>query len=235
MFKEIAFPNSFSFPGAGNVVYVAARFSEEVVDGNHPLLAGYDGILKTAISQRRRADFLAGRLCAALCLQRLGIVDTFVAPPVSPLLPPIWPLGTVGSITHSKNVAAAAVAQQREIRCLGVDVEGVLNEIEAQDVQEIVTTRAELESHEATQLSRGELLASLFSAKESVYKGLFPFTRVEFSFLDVSVRLDPAAGRFSFSVEKSLPGVPREGEGSFAMHESMVYTSVVLHEERGFL
>ena len=70
---------------------------------------------------KRQAEYLAGRLCAReaphqLCGQALvpGRDEDGV---------PLWPAGTVGSITHGAGRAAAMVALARDWRGLGIDLE----------------------------------------------------------------------------------------------------------------
>ena len=73
--------------------------------------------LRHAIQKRQR-EFLAGRWCAEQALQRLAAGSTHVA--MAEDRAPIWPNGVVGSITHSGNFAAAAVAWAADIAGLGV-------------------------------------------------------------------------------------------------------------------
>src|SRR5260370_12550496 len=59
-------------------------------------------------TQKRQREFLAGRWCAEEALQCLGAGSTHVA--MAEDRTPIWPDGVVGSITHTDDFAAAAVA-----------------------------------------------------------------------------------------------------------------------------
>jgi 4'-phosphopantetheinyl transferase EntD len=72
---------------------------------------------------RRRSEHLAGRRCAVRALAmhlgrdsvNVGMIGT------GPHRVPIWPQGTIGSITHSGNYAAAAVGGSKRIRGIGID------------------------------------------------------------------------------------------------------------------
>jgi 4'-phosphopantetheinyl transferase EntD len=74
--------------------------------------------LRHAIQKRQR-EFLAGRWCAKQALQCLGAGSTDVA--MAEDRAPIWPDGVVGSITHTGDFAAAAVAWAADIAALGID------------------------------------------------------------------------------------------------------------------
>ncbi|WP_158717200.1 4'-phosphopantetheinyl transferase family protein [Streptomyces sp. NRRL F-4474] len=76
--------------------------------------------LRAAVAARRR-EFATVRRCARQSLAALGI-------PPMPLLPgergaPLWPRGTVGSMTHCLGYRAAAAARADEITALGIDAE----------------------------------------------------------------------------------------------------------------
>src|SRR6202165_5059978 len=76
-------------------------------------------------TQKRQREFLAGRWCAEQALQRLGAGSTHVA--MAADRAPIWPDGVVGSITHTGNFAAAAVAWAADIAGLGIDSEQIID------------------------------------------------------------------------------------------------------------
>src|SRR5580692_7617313 len=87
-------------------------------------LAGGDieipAALTTAVASRR-AEFVAGRLCAREALAALGAPSTRVPRGIDGA--PEWPTGFVGSISHTAELAFAAVAPAAEARGLGLDVE----------------------------------------------------------------------------------------------------------------
>src|ERR1700738_5557121 len=76
-------------------------------------------------TQKRQREFLAGRRCAKQALQGLGAGSTHVA--MAEDRAPIRPGGVVGSITHTGDFAAAAVAWAADIAGLGIDSEQIID------------------------------------------------------------------------------------------------------------
>jgi 4'-phosphopantetheinyl transferase EntD len=160
----------------------AASFPDEAA-----LFPAEAAAIASAVQGRRRT-FATGRACARRALGELGLAP--VAIPRGARGEPCWPAGVLGSITHCDGYRAAAVARSQELLCLGIDAEphgslprGVLARIAL-----------------ARERSRLEQLAAehppvcwdrlLFSAKESVYKAIYPLTGERFEFKDVSIALD---------------------------------------------
>ncbi|MGW2398734.1 hypothetical protein ACWCYY_19495 [Kitasatospora sp. NPDC001664] len=73
------------------------------------------------VSERRRREFTAGRAAAAEGLARLGGPRRTVARSARGV--PVWPSGSVGSISHTKAWAVALVADSAFARRCGVDIE----------------------------------------------------------------------------------------------------------------
>lgn len=122
---------------------------------------------------------------------------------VGPSREPLWPEGIVGSITHTDGFIAAAVAPALGLLGLGVDAESATTL--GVDVRRHVLTREEMDADLGDAL---ELVA--FSAKESIHKAVFPFTRVWMDFLDVSLTFD--TDQQTFRVERTV-GAARKVPG----------------------
>jgi 4'-phosphopantetheinyl transferase EntD len=152
----------------GAAVVAVDIASPDVVEG--PELAG-------AVPQRRR-EFAAGRLCAARALTELG-----ASGPVGrdeKTREPLWPKGVAGSISHTRALAAAAVTRGP---MLGIDLEPQLSADALRDVRKLAISDAEW-----TLLGADAALATaLFSAKESLFKCLWPSTRVFLDFPDAQL------------------------------------------------
>ncbi|MEZ0076049.1 4'-phosphopantetheinyl transferase [Planotetraspora sp. GP83] len=150
-----------------------------------------EGLIANAVAVRR-GEFVTGRHCARRALGRLGV-------PPGPILrgergAPLWPPGTIGSITHCAGYRAAAVASERDAAMLGIDAEphgplpsGVLEAIARPE--EIVALRLLRKADPAVCWDR-----ILFSAKESVYKTWFPVTGRWLEFSEASVDIDTSGG-----------------------------------------
>ena len=148
-----------------------------------------------AMSPGRRAEFVAGRVCAWRALlearakearakeageKEAGAKDTG-ATVRGPVLPvderlPVWPAGWLGSISHSGAWAVAAVASKARCQALGLDLQDLIAPQTVADVQPLVATEREL-ARMAAQWDRPHALTLLFSAKEALYKALYPRLR----------------------------------------------------------
>jgi 4'-phosphopantetheinyl transferase EntD len=140
----------------------------------------------------RRQQFTAGRLLARQAWARLGQAPM-------PLLNdaqrvPVWPNGLVGTITHTVGWCAVAVARQSEVEGLGADVESA-TPLERQ-LWERVCRPEERRFLEALDPDRQGLVAKgFFSAKESIYKAVYPSVRVFLDFQGMALTLEPATPR----------------------------------------
>ena len=132
---------------------------------------------------KRQAEFLAGRYAAALALQHLGPVrNQDVQVGIGEKRNPLWPQGVVGSISHVGSVAVCAVSRAADKDYLGIDVEVVMSTRVCREVARIVSTRRERELLCAEGLSERVALTLIFSAKESLFKALYPSVRDYFGF-----------------------------------------------------
>ncbi|WP_168734328.1 4'-phosphopantetheinyl transferase family protein [Pseudothauera nasutitermitis] len=126
------------------------------------------------MSAKRRTEFAAGRICAARSLRKLGVIAEFPLPVRDRL--PVWPSGVLGSISHCATMAVAMTAMKSRYCALGVDVESLIDPGVALEIQPSVCRDGEwigLENHVPC---RARSVTLLFSAKEALYKALYPLT-----------------------------------------------------------
>jgi 4'-phosphopantetheinyl transferase EntD len=173
-------------------------------------------------TQKRQREFLAGRWCAKQALQCLGAGSTYVA--MAEDRAPIWPDGVVGSITHTGDFAAAAVAWAADIAALGIDSERIIDLAAARDIADICMVDEATLFKAAHGRSFCEFCTFVFSAKESVFKCLFPLTRKFLEFSDVRITsIDWNRKYFMWTTVTEYIGT---GRLSFA--DGVVHTSVEL-------
>lgn len=117
--------------------------------------------------RKRKADHLAGRIAAAHAL------PDHTVPAIGPSGEPLWPDGISGSITHSGTQAMAVVVRDRHA-LIGIDCETILPENEAREIKDgIIDAQEErVLSHSGYPFALA--LTLVFSAKESLFKALFP-------------------------------------------------------------
>ncbi|PSL94972.1 4'-phosphopantetheinyl transferase [Pseudomonas sp. R9.37] len=130
---------------------------------------------------KRQAEFLAGRLCARAALQQLDHLDC--VPPIGEDRAPVWPEHISGSITHSTGHAAAIVGHKAQWRGLGMDLENVLALDRAERLAGEILTAEEMQRMASVPREQVALLVTLtFSAKESLFKALYPIVQKRFYF-----------------------------------------------------
>lgn len=130
---------------------------------------------------KRQAEFLAGRLCARAALQQLDHLD-FI-PAIGEDRAPVWPGHIRGSITHSTGHAAAIVGHKAQWRGLGMDLENVLSLERAERLAGEILTADEMQRMALIPREQIALLVTLtFSAKESLFKALYPIVQKRFYF-----------------------------------------------------
>jgi 4'-phosphopantetheinyl transferase EntD len=204
---------------------VVGPIGPEPIDGSRPectlvlrgatfdptryVLAEELSLLGAKAVPRRRREFALGRACARLALAHAG----YTAP--RPILrgnrgEPLWPAGWVGSITHASEVAAAVVAEEARVLSLGLDIEDLRRELSPGFVYMIGLPEerawvAERPDPEEVHLRTMQL----FSAKEAVFKALYPLGHVPLGFLDARLVWQPWLGGFEVELlREASPDFP---------------------------
>jgi enterobactin synthetase component D len=173
-------------------------------------------------TRKRQREFLAGRWCAKQALQDLGAASTHVA--IADDRAPIWPDGVVGSITHAGDFAAAAVAWATDIAGLGIDSEQIIDAAAAGDIADICMVNEATLFRPAHGRSFREFCTFVFSAKEAVFKCLFPLTRKFLEFSDVRITsFDWNREYFVWTTASEFGGM-----GRLLYADGFVHTSVEL-------
>jgi enterobactin synthetase component D len=191
---------------------------------------------------KRVAEHVAGRYLAARALLSAGHSrEPRVSVGIEGDRAPAWPAGFVGSITHGGELALAAVARTGTTSALGIDVEPVIEPKRMSHVSEKICAPAELEAlvRAGAGLSPAEVFTIVFSAKESLYKALYPRVRRYFGFPDAEgYALDVARGTMRLRLLTDLEGPFRRGWdvlARFVLTSSHVVTAVELSQEAELL
>jgi 4'-phosphopantetheinyl transferase EntD len=181
-------------------------------------------------TQKRQREFLAGRWCAEEALQCLGAGSTDVA--MAKDRTPIWPVGVVGSITHTGDFAAAAVAWAADIAGLGIDSEQIIDPAAARDIAEICMVDEATLFKAAHGRSFCEFCTLVFSAKEAVFKCLFPLTRKFLEFSDVRITsFDWNRKYFAWTTASEHVGMGRLSHADGVVHTSVELSSLGMAAE----
>ncbi|MCU6386102.1 enterobactin synthase subunit EntD [Enterobacter quasiroggenkampii] len=125
--------------------------------------------------RKRKAEHLAGRIAAAHAL------PDHTVPGIGPSGEPLWPEDVSGSITHC-GMQAMAVAVRHPDALVGIDCEAILPDREAREIKAGVIDAEE----ESVLIQSGYpfhlALTLAFSAKESLFKALFPYVKTFMGF-----------------------------------------------------
>jgi 4'-phosphopantetheinyl transferase EntD len=178
---------------------VGLRYVDSIASTPPPLYPGEDGVLGPRAVPQRRMLYAQGRAAARDALQQLGVAPVAIGRGAGGQ--PLWPEGIVGAISHTNSLALALVGWRRDYVGLGVDVEELGRGVDAR-IARLVALPSEMAwvNPEAGL----ERLIMLFSAKESVFKTLYPVEQVWFGFSDAELTWDPAREVFSAELLKTL-------------------------------
>ena len=205
---EFALRDLFNIP-----VEVVCRTPENLCDE----LGVLESQLAKPMRAARLADFGTGRVCAHEALCALGIPATTIG--VGEGREPLWPNGVVGSISHCRGIAAAAVSNDLNCLGLGLDIEPV-SALE-RDVVRLICTDAEIAwidevcckrpavltrcFAEIEDYQSAHLACLLFSIKEAIFKCYFPVYRHWFEFRQATVCLSLETGSWRVELDPQLP------------------------------
>lgn len=184
-------------------------------DGSELLGVEIEAIAKA--SQRRRAEFTAGRVAARMAMGSDDVV------PMGADRAPVWPDGWRGSITHSRDWALAAVS--RGTGMIGLDLEPA--EPLPEDVIETVLWNAEKDWIDRCD-DPGLMARVVFSAKECAYKAQYPITRRLFGFgvFLVTVHGNRFRAEFQQEIGRFQPGDSLDGR--FSIGGGFILTGIAL-------
>ncbi len=189
---------------------------------SHPrsLVGCENEVVKTKHGEAAKA-FVSGRRCIRALQKRLGLPE-FELPAGE--FDPMWPKGLVGSISHSRELAAATILR---------DAVGVGIDIERQRRLKVDTVRRVATKEE---YSRYSVVPDfdwtlLFSAKESVFKAISPLVRRYIGFQEVELLFDATAQSFSVSYFGNTidKGLLEKSEGRWSAFAGHLITIVTVN------
>ncbi len=173
----------------------------KIISDNFATLLPEERKIVETVVQKRREEFSTGRFCAHTAMCKLY---PDIKP--QPLLPgtkrePLWPNKLIGSISHSADSCLAVVSSDSWIKSLGVDIEK--REGIKPGVRDLICLPEELSMLGEYQ-ENPEAWKLIFSAKESVYKALFPIAEKWIGFSDAKLQFDFEEQCFTAEMDKSL-------------------------------
>lgn len=154
---------------------------------------------QSSYAKKRKIEFLAGRYCAKKALKSLNIDVTSI--PIQKDRSPKWPKGITGSISHTKDIVIAAVSKQ--LKGIGIDAETLISVERYHNISRMI-----ISAEEETLIKENlDLYPTLvFSAKESLYKAVYPLCLQYFGFLEASI-MDIQKNTFTLKLHSTHPKV----------------------------
>lgn len=171
---------------------------------------------------KRQAEFIAGRVAAHYSMSAIG---QYQGVEINPDRSPLFPEALKGSISHSQNLAIAATIPSEAIpdTYLGIDIQHWFSSEETDDVATLVCKDVEIERLQDTHLSYQQKVTLLFSAKEALYKAIYPQVKEVLDF-DVVELIDVKAHSLHFACSDYLAvkGFPHQLVCHHQLHDTHV-------------
>ena len=152
----------------------------------HPAEENYFSQLS---SVSRKEHYRSGRICAGEVLSKLGTLG-------QPVLrdpqtrEPLWPEGISGAITHSGKWAAAAAGKTSDVSGIGIDLEDLERQVDSRISRHVCIPEEQKWLQEWGEDFLEQNLKIIFSAKESIFKAFFPYTRTYLHFHDARIMME---------------------------------------------
>jgi 4'-phosphopantetheinyl transferase EntD len=150
---------------------------------------------------KRRAEYLSGRIAAQTLLTERQIYGKITQ---SAERIPIWPNGWNGSISHTEYCAIAVITNQDKGYTLGIDIEK-FNPEALEEISGMITQENERKILKKCKLCYNTALHITFSAKESLYKALYPQVNKFFGFESATItNINTQNKTFSLQLTQTL-------------------------------
>ena len=198
----------------------------------HPAEENYFSQLS---SVSRKEHYRSGRICAGKVLSKLGTLG-------QPVLrdpqtrEPLWPEGISGAITHSGNWAAAAAGKTADVLGIGIDLEDLERQVDSRISRHVCIPEEQKWLQECGEDFLEQNLKIIFSAKESIFKAFFPYTRTYLHFHDARILMEQTLFQKSKSdslSKKEKNSKPEKFEFVYLLLNDKVISQTGISEGKG--
>lgn len=181
---------------------------------------------------KRRAEFLAGRYCAAKSLQQWGINNGTLE--VGKHRNPLWPESIIGSISHCGSQAVAITGRRDQALGVGIDIEEEIASETVEKIQRQILSEEEIALIAQHSAKKTLLFTLAFSLKESFFKAAYPTVAEYFDFDAVSlVAINWQERTMSLRIDTTLHEKLNRGmliQGSFQLlPDNTIVTLIILN------
>ena len=198
----------------------------------HPAEENYFSQLS---SVSRKEHYRSGRICAGEVLSKLGARG-------QPVLrdpqtrEPLWPEGISGAITHSGKWAAAAAGKTSDVSGIGIDLEDLERQVDSRISRHVCIPEEQKWLQECGEDCLEQNLKIIFSAKESIFKAFFPYTRTYLHFHDARILMEQTLFQKSKSdslSKKEKNSKPEKFEFVYLLLNDKVISQTGISEGKG--
>ena len=198
----------------------------------HPAEENYFSQLS---SVSRKEHYRSGRICAGEVLSKLGTLG-------QPVLrdpqtrEPLWPEGISGAITHSGKWAAAAAGKTSDVSGIGIDLEDLERQVDSRISRHVCIPEEQKWLQEWGEDFLEQNLKIIFSAKESIFKAFFPYTRTYLHFHDARILMEQTLFQKSKSdslSKKEKNSKPEKFEFVYLLLNDKVISQTGISEGKG--
>ncbi|WP_169930027.1 4'-phosphopantetheinyl transferase family protein [Pseudidiomarina aestuarii] len=177
---------------------------------------------------KRKAEYLAARIVVKQALSALGLEVAQQQVSIAKDRSPVWPKDIIGSISHTQDFAVCCVTRAAEISLIGVDSELILSAPAARSLAAEIHNETELKLMTDAGFSEAVGTSIIFSAKESLYKALYPVVCCYFGFEQARVsQLDLQRSRLTLTLCRSFAsqhGLASDYTIQFSIKGTLVHT-----------
>ena len=198
----------------------------------HPAEENYFSQLS---SVSRKEHYRSGRICAGEVLSKLGTLG-------QPVLrdpqtrEPLWPEGISGAITHSGKWAAAAAGKTSDVLGIGIDLEDLERQVDSRISRHVCIPEEQKWLQDWGENFLEQNLKIIFSAKESIFKAFFPYTRTYLHFHDARILMEQTLFQKSkpdSSSKKEKNSKPEKFEFVYLLLNDKVISQTGISEGKG--
>jgi 4'-phosphopantetheinyl transferase EntD len=167
---------------------------------------------------RRKADYLAGRAITLAAMTALDVPPAPVA--TAPSRAPIWPDGLAGSISHARGRCACLLSQDTN-HSYGIDTEAIAQGKSLTAILSETLTASERVTITQGPLSPATNATLAFSAKEALFKALYPQVGRHFGFDTAELTAPPTQDQVTLRLMTDLtPGLTKGQSWTLHTHQS---------------
>jgi enterobactin synthetase component D len=218
-----------AIPEVGNLIL--ASYSFHVLNYNSSLFEQFSihfpEVIKSSVL-KRQAEYLAGRYAARSALSHLGLEVKDIA--TGKHRNPVWPAGVSASITHTDRIAICAASYKHDHEYLGIDFEKRLNLKCVDEIKYSIINLQEESLLLKSELSFEDAFTLTFSAKESLFKALYPHVGGYFDFSAAQITdICSSTNKFTIILLEDLTAEITAGKtftGYFRFDKTYVFTII---------